>query len=180
MHSVDIFVNNYFSLAQTPVITKFMFFVTDLFEISVHFIVMILLVALLVYFLRGFRHSELFLLSLGAGTIIVYFSKFLFNVPRPLGGVVFESTQSFPSYHATMATIFFIMLMYIFDDYFKNFWRVVFNTFCIIFVFLICLSRLYLGVHWFSDVFAGVILGSFVSYISIKIFSLYRSKSVLE
>ena len=150
--------------------TEFMLFVTNVFEVSVYFIAGILLIALLVYFLRGFRRAVLFLFSLGIGTIIVYFSKFFFNVSRPLGGVVFESSQSFPSYHATIATIFFIILMYIFDDYLNKFWRVVFNAFCIACIFLVAMSRLYLGVHWVSDVFAGIVLGSFISYLSVIIF----------
>ena len=154
--------------------TEFMLLVTNLFEVSLTFVLMILFVALLIYVVRGLHHAILFLFSLGAGTVIVYLFKLFFNVPRPLGGVVFESTSSFPSYHAAISVIFFIMLMYIFDSKLKSFGRILFNLFCIVSIFAVSLSRVYLGVHWLSDVLVGIVLGSIVSYVCIKTFNLYR------
>jgi undecaprenyl-diphosphatase len=109
-------------------------------------------------------------LTIFVGGIITYFLKIFFDVSRPSMAVISVLGQSFPSYHAVAATIFFLMLIYIFDDYLKSAIRFVFNFACIFMIFAVSFSRIYLGVHWFSDVFAGVILGGFIVYFSIKIF----------
>ena len=177
MHSIDVIVNNYFFLIRTSLMTDFMSFVSNLFEVSLHFILIIFFVALLIYLLKGQHYTILFLLSLSVCTVIVYFSKFFFDVPRPVYGLILESTQSFPSFHAAISTVFFIMLMYIFDGHFKNQWRVIFNILCITSIFLVALSRLYLGVHWFSDVLGGIIIGALISYLFILIF---RRSNMIE
>lgn len=170
MHTIDIFVQNYFFSIRTVYLTEFMYLLTILFDFSIPFILIILSLTLLVYMVRNFRYAVLFISSLAISGIAIYFLKFIFDISRPLGGVMGVFGQSFPSWHATIATVFFIMLMYIFDDYFKGFWRTVFNVFCIIMVITVAFSRLYLGVHWLSDVLGGIILGVLISYFSVRIF----------
>jgi len=42
-------------------------------------------------------------------------------------------------------------------------------------VLLVSFSRVYLGVHWFSDVLGGMILGGAISWVFISLFK--RSKN---
>jgi len=109
-------------------------------------------------------------LSMLIQAIIVYLLKISFDINRPIGAVMNSFGKSFPSYHASAVTVFFVILMYIFDKNLKKYSRILFNTFCIIIIILVASSRLYLGVHWLSDVLAGVVLGIFISYISVLIF----------
>ena len=181
MHSIDIYVQNYFSLISTSHLTEFMYLLTTLFDFKMPFILVVLAIATLIYLVRNIGYSILFLFTVFSGAVSVYILKQIFNIARPLDGVVATFSSSFPSGHATMVTVFFIMLMYIFDPvvesthyraghYLKSFWRVVFNTFSIAIVILVSLSRLYLGVHWVSDIVFGVVLGAVISYLSIIIF----------
>ena len=175
MNSIDIFVQNYFSLIRTPHLTEFMYLLSDLFNPSVSLAIILVFVAFLIYLVRSWRYSVLFISTLSVGWFFVYLLKYFFDVSRPLGGVVEAFGQSFPSGHTTTATIFFVMLVYIFDNYLKTFQRTVFNTLCITSVFLVSFSRVYLGVHWVSDVVGGLILGAVVCYVFIVIFN--RSKN---
>ncbi len=170
MNSIDLLINDYFSLSKTPVLVKFMSVVTSFFDASFHFILIVVGVSLIIYLVRGLKYAILFFTSLFLGAVIVFFLKNIFNIARPLDGLVYVLGQSFPSYHATSATIFFIMLMYVFDSYLNSFTKTLFNIFCISCAILVSFSRIYLGVHWFSDVFAGVLLGIVVSTLFIFIF----------
>ena len=175
MYSIDIIVQNYFSLIRTPFLTESMLILSRLFDLLAYSVTVALFMVFLVYLVRGFRYAMLFLITISSTGILVYLLKLFFNVNRPTDTVISTFGQSFPSYHATIATVFFVMLIYIFDDYFKSFQRIIFNTICILAIFAIAFSRVYLGVHWTSDVIFGIILGSTISYISIIIFRHVRN-----
>jgi undecaprenyl-diphosphatase len=91
-----------------------------------------------------------------------YGAKFLINRVRPGGDipVYTEHSLSFPSSHAALAMTVFGMFLYIFWRNFKN-WRLKANLFFafITVILLIGFSRLYLGVHFLSDVIGGYIIG---------------------
>lgn len=174
MNSFDFYIQNYISLARSTDVTTFMYLVSLLFDFSTHFILMFLSVAFLINLFKNKKDAFVFIFSIFLTTISVYLLKILFDIGRPIDSVVMAFGQSFPSYHSAISTVFFLMLMYIFDENFKPFWRIIFNTFCLSFIILVSFSRIYLGVHWFSDVLAGVILGFLVSYISIRIFNVKR------
>ncbi len=170
MYTFDIFVQNYFSLTRTPVLTDIVYIITSLFDASIHFILIVLCITGLIYLVRNLRYALLFFTVLFFGAVIVYTLKNIFDVARPLDGFVSVFGSSFPSYHATSATIFFVMLMHVFDSHFKSFGRIVCNIFCVTSILLVAFSRVYLGVHWLSDVLFGIILGVLISYIAVVIF----------
>lgn len=180
MHATDTLVQGYFSLSRTSLVTEYLYILTIFFNFSLHFILLSFSIAALVYLVRGKNYSVLFLGSLIFGTGIVYALKVYFNVSRPDGGVLEVIGRSFPSGHATIATIFFVMLMYIFDDYLKRPSRVIFNAICMFGIFSVAFSRVYLGVHWVSDVFWGIVLGAIISYLSVLIFKHVRNVKTLR
>ncbi len=173
MREIDILVNQYIASTRTPLPTEFMYVVTTLFDVSIYFMLVIFCVALLVYLVRNIKYSILFLFSLTSSTLIVLLLKSALDVARPIGGVITAPGQSFPSFHATISAVFFIMLMYIFDDYFSGAKKRVFNTLCVTSLFLVSVSRVYLGVHWVSDVTFGIVLGLAISYVCIYMFKKY-------
>jgi len=92
--------------------------------------------------------------------------KAIVRAPRPfqvlesIGGKRLETATgySFPSGHTTTGSAFYTALALTFKK------RSV-SIFCAVMMVLVGLSRLYLGVHWPIDVFAGLLLGVTVSFV---------------
>ncbi|MCW5589788.1 MAG: VTT domain-containing protein [Legionellales bacterium] len=96
------------------------------------------------------------LMMIAAGGI--FLCKHAFHILRPQDRIV-EATQfSFPSGHATLVVAFFGMLSLLLTRRMDRKWPVL-----VIFLLLmlgVVWSRLYLGVHWFADVLAGMMIGA--------------------
>lgn len=88
--------------------------------------------------------------------------KLFFNRPRPLIPLLFEAPGlSFPSGHAFMGTIFYGLLISIVYREVKVVWKkwlLILVLVC--FIILVGLSRVYLRVHYLSDVLAGFSFGT--------------------
>lgn len=89
-----------------------------------------------------------------------FIGKLAFQRARPEGGLFFEKSFSFPSGHATMSAAFYGFVIYFFWmnlSQWKNKINILFAN--MLLIALIGFSRLYLGVHFLSDVWGGVLLG---------------------
>jgi membrane protein DedA with SNARE-associated domain/membrane-associated phospholipid phosphatase len=145
----------------TPPLTTFFLIVTALGSIET-----IALVSLLGAVVFGVRRRWLYLgtwLAAVAGSAALnQLLKALFGRPRPYfeHPLVLETSYSFPSGHAMESLVLYGMLAYFAVLTLKT-WRtrtaIVFGTGLL--VLLIGFSRLYLGVHYFSDVVAGYAAG---------------------
>ena len=87
--------------------------------------------------------------------------KFLFDRPRPDIPLLFEAKGlSFPSGHALMSVTFYGLLIYIIFKRTKNKqlkWSLI--TLLLLLILIIGFSRVYLRVHYASDVVAGYCVG---------------------
>lgn len=175
MYDIDRVLEIYFDGLRSDGLTTFMRAVTRVFDVW-PFIVVAVSTALLLYVLRGWRRSALFFVSTLGTVACVYALKYFFSISRPLNGLVDVSTPSFPSGHTAVATAFFIMLMYVFDTHFSRVPRILFNAVCMGSIFLVAASRVYLGVHWISDVIAGVVVGGVVSYVCVSFFGNFNEE----
>ena len=109
------------------------------------------------------KHSARMLLAATAGNILLNNGlKLLFDRARP---DVFEwgthaASSSFPSGHAMSATVVYGTVAYLLARLQKHRWsRAITLLLGILMIALICLTRLYLGVHYPSDVLGGIIVG---------------------
>ena len=91
-------------------------------------------------------------------------AKVLFGRARPdlVSQEVFVHSASFPSGHTGMATTLFLMLAVLASSYgLSRRGRTLVYSVAILLAGLVGFSRVYLGVHWPSDVLAGWCLGAF-------------------
>lgn len=153
----------------------FMAFITEIFRPEVLFA---LAAGLAVYFFlkKDWLAGGLAIFSAGGGLAAGAIIKTLVKRPRPLGGLIPETNFSFPSQHALMAMIFFSLVLFFFYKKIKNIYlRYFFALGNLLMIGLIGFSRIYLRVHWFSDVAAGWALGLFWVTLLTLIFAVVRS-----
>ena len=111
-----------------------------------------------------FIHNKWYFTILSSGYlfagIITYFTKLLASRPRPLEALItIPKSYSFPSGHTLTSLVFYCLLCYILTSKCKKSVKLILFTLTTTLVCLIALSRIYLGVHYFSDVFGGYLIG---------------------
>ncbi|MFS0723982.1 phosphatase PAP2 family protein [Paenibacillus sp. 1P07SE] len=124
--------------------------------------VLLVVAALLFWFADKRRDAVILAVCLGGGWLLNYTLKAFFGRERPeLEFLVEASGFSFPSGHAMVSICFYGMLGYLLYRYFRNRWRLswVFNVVAVLTAMAIGISRIYLGVHFASDVIAGFAAG---------------------
>lgn len=109
------------------------------------------------------KHSSTLLLAAVAGNILLNLVlKIVFHRARP-AVFAWQTTavsSSFPSGHAMSATVCYGTVAYLVSRLQKHrASRIVTLTGAVILILLICATRLYLGVHYPSDVVGGIIVG---------------------
>ncbi len=119
----------------------------------------------LIFLLLRFRREALFLSLTLLSSVFNFGIKVLVNRPRPTDDLVRivgqAQHQSFPSGHTVFYVTFFGFLIFLMYRH-RQFPRVVrwgVGVVSLLLVLAIPFSRVYLGAHWFSDVFAGFVLG---------------------
>jgi len=125
-----------------------------------YWVVLPLLAAVMsVFFVKGWRLSAILLLvSTVGGFLLTTFLKGVFERARPGlfdSGYSASSVYSFPSGHATVAVGFYGALTLMLAYRLRGFARWVVVGVGVSLVLLIGFSRLYLGVHYPTDVLAG-------------------------
>jgi len=103
--------------------------------------------------------------------VLMLLLKILFKRKRPLAPLLKAAKGlSFPSGHAIMAVTFYGVIIYILAHIVNNEWLLYFfSAVLIILMLLIGFSRVYLRVHYVSDVIAGFIIGILWLYISLLV-----------
>jgi undecaprenyl-diphosphatase len=126
-------------------------------------VMMIVAVAALFLVLTQHKYSAILLVASALGGLVLNgVLKLGFNRPRPsiILHTVYTVSSSFPSGHAMSAAIVYSTVAYLAARLQKRLWaRWLLMIIAFIVIMLIAFSRLYLGVHYPSDVVAGIVIG---------------------
>jgi undecaprenyl-diphosphatase len=153
-------------------------------------VMMIVAVSALFLWLTTHKYSSILLLIATFGGIILNnLLKMGFGRPRPqlFDWGTHVVSYSFPSGHAMSAAVVYGTVAYLAARLQKRHWhRVATMLAALLLIILICLSRLYLGVHYPSDVIAGVLIGltwaafCMATLEAIQLYGRRRAPKVLE
>ena len=118
------------------------------------------------------------LLNLIIATFLNLFLKNIIQRQRPEGfRLITETGYSFPSGHSMIGMAFYGFIIYLIIKYLKSKkMKIIAVTLISILIILIGLSRIYLGVHYTSDVLAGFI----ISICYLIIYTSFVEKYILE
>ena len=146
----------------TPNLTRVAIIMTNLGSAYVEIGLMLAVGALLLFRLKHTWETVLMAISLSGAWLLNTILKGLFHRARPdIVHLVKAGGYSFPSGHAMVAAAFYGVIGYLLWLNLRNrskpSWYVVLFTFALILA--IGISRVYLGVHFASDVIAGYVVG---------------------
>jgi len=140
-----------------------------------------LVIGCLLFFKKHYKHLIELFVAIGGGAVTTQLLKDLIQRPRPSLPTIIETSYAMPSGHATMSAAFYGMLIYLlWRTRIRMVHKIIITSLTIIFILAIGFSRLFLGVHYLSDVIAGFALGTFwvlIAMTSRKI--LKKKKSIL-
>jgi undecaprenyl-diphosphatase len=114
-------------------------------------------------FARRRAQAMLMLVSVAGGLALNDLLKFIFDRPRP--ELVLHSarvfTSSFPSGHAALSSVAYLTMAALFTNHAPSrSLRIYVMSVAILFALLVGASRVYLGLHYPTDVLAGWCIGS--------------------
>lgn len=131
------------------------------------------------------KHPRVYTLGLivtiiGAGATS-YILKILVNRTRPDGLIpsIIETSPSFPSGHATLGMALYGFLAYLLCKTYPKYTAFI-VTGATVLILALGFSRLYLGVHFPTDVLAGYLFGGLWLLVGIKVVTLLKSNAIVR
>lgn len=117
----------------------------------------ILLTVLLIIVVKGKRNKILILINVIVTTLLNQLLKNVFQRGRPFDSIIEESGYSFPSGHSMVSMAFYGFLIYLVYKSNIKYKGLIVGLLSVLIV-LIGISRIYLGVHYPTDVIGGFTL----------------------
>jgi undecaprenyl-diphosphatase len=176
--SFDNSVINYFDSLRFPALDTAMLAITKIGD-TYESVFIFLVCAIILVAKKKKLSFYIFTIATALASVLPLGLKIIFARTRPVGGLLNLTDYSFPSGHATISAVFLISAILLFAPLIKNhFWRWVFAVAATILLFLVAASRIFLWVHWPSDVLAGLLLGS-ICYLFANIVCCHKNENML-
>lgn len=140
-------------------------------------IVVVLITLLVLIFYKNKKYGFFMSINLILITIFQYILKFLFLRVRPINiNLIEETGYSFPSGHSLTVFAFYGFIIYlIYKSNLNKKSKKIYTVLCTIIIFIVGISRIYLGVHFFTDV-----LGAFTFSLSFLIIYIHIIKDKIR
>ena len=177
--SLEIYIVNFIQSFQHSWLTSIFIFISLISSTKSYFII-VPIVAAFLYF-KNYRKEAFFTFFVVLGNIFNPIIKNIVNRARPTGDIVnileTKTNSSFPSGHAMGAIILYGFLIYLV-------WKLPFQhkkfitTILVSFIILVGISRIYLGVHWPTDVLGAYIIGFLWLIFGIYIYKKFKKKKL--
>lgn len=138
---------------------------------------LIVFTTLFIILIKKKKYPLAITINLIAVFITSQLAKAIVERDRPLDMLVSAPGYSYPSGHSMVGLAYFSFLSYLVIKYIPN--KIVKIILPIVFtitILLVGFSRIYLGVHYLSDVLAGFLLGAIYLIIFINIYPLEEQK----
>lgn len=161
----DTTIYNTISLSKTNAVTNILKIITQFG--SAGFLILITILSFIV--LKNKKIPFCIALNLASIGALNQILKRIIQRPRPEGFRLIEETgYSFPSGHSMASMAFYGLIIYLVFKYVKNKnTKIIICSILSLLVLLIGISRIYLGVHYASDVIAGFVLS--IAYLVVYI-----------
>lgn len=134
--------------------------------------IFLIILALFSWLFKNKKISLIICINLIASYLINHVLKLIIRRPRPnVLRLANEKFYSFPSGHMTVSVAFYGLLIYLVYRFVDNKclkWILI--TLLSILIVLIGISRIYLGVHYFTDIVGGIVIGSAYLIVFINLF----------
>lgn len=171
----DAEIHDIISIVDFPLVDGFWLVITNL--ASPLFILVLLVVLLII--IRNKKYGILLFLNTINIFLLNQILKYIFTRPRPFDLMLIEETgYSFPSGHTMMALAFYGFLIYvIWQLNLSKRMKKLLTIILVILIPLIGLSRIYLGVHYPSDILGGFMAALAYLIIFIKLVKKYDVRS---
>ncbi len=136
-------------------LTFWMLFITN-FGSALTFLIIALFGMIVLNYKKGLN----ILYVLISSSLVSVGIKYLLKRPRPISQFITETGYSFPSAHTLVSTALYGYLIYlIMRSNAKKGYKILFSIIAFLIIILVGFSRIYLGVHYTSDVFGGFLFG---------------------
>ncbi|MCG2419650.1 phosphatase PAP2 family protein [Aequorivita sp. F47161] len=159
---------------RSPALTEFFIFVTNIGDVYGYLVMFAIAILASILYFKNWKYilQTIFVLLLASISNVLL--KRLVDRARPgAEHLVVVETLSYPSGHAMSAMAFYGFLIYLFYRFKINRWiKYVITIFLITVILSIGISRIYLGVHYPSDVAGGFIAGLIWVFFCILLFNL--------
>ena len=161
---------------EAPWLTNIMRVFTEVGSTKTVLVICAITIGLLLYVRHG-AQTILFTVVIGGTIILNVLLKLFFQRARPDFNRLIEiSGYSFPSGHTMMAASLYVILAVILWRNTRQLLRAFVVAGAVFMIFMICISRIYLGVHFPSDIVGGLTASTFWVILATSVYASILNK----
>jgi undecaprenyl-diphosphatase len=154
-------VNSWAATIHTNSFTAVAKLVADGFD-TTPLLILSLVIGAALFLMKKRKNALLLVGAMVGNTVILEVLKAFIYSPRPMNELVLETGNSFPSGHVTSTVVLFgLLTFFAWQTWKTTSMKAATSALFVTIVSLVGFTRIYLNVHWLSDVIGGYFLGAF-------------------